>query len=408
MIGAQPLARAATVAVLLWILAPSRVVAGGLETLPMPAIQIGQLTSQTGNNPAGRDGEDGARQAIAEINAAGGLLGGRSLELRIEDDRTSVEAGIAAFDRLSRSGVSAIVGSSFSNVSLALIPHVEQARIPYVSTGAADGQVEPVHPYMYMTSLSGRLVGEQLLRFLRGLGVRRLAVVYDADSRFARSSWERQHRALARFHLSLIDEAAVHVDTEEFGTVLAGIQSSRAQAVMAWLTGPPAVAFARAFHRAGMTLPLVMSHGAASRGFIAAVGDAGEGIYVATSLALVADQAPASPAARLAQSMSRHFRDAHGQTPSQFAVDAYVAVRIIAAAIERAGSDDPRAIQATLDTLTLATPQGIYRYAPDNHSGLRVGDIAVAQIRHRAFVLTGWSRRLFATEQSQETVHDLP
>jgi branched-chain amino acid transport system substrate-binding protein len=367
---------------------------------PSAPIIIGQLSSRTGNNPAGREGENGAMQAVAEINAAGGVLGGRRLELHVEDDGTQVEPGIEAFSRLATAGAVAVVGSSFSNISLSIIPHVEAARIPYVSTGAADGQVEPVRPYVFMTSLGGRLVGEQLLRFLRGRGVSRLAVVYDRDSRFASSSWAKQRTMLERYGITLVGEHAVHVDTQDFGDVTTALRASGAQAVMAWLTGPPAIGFTRAYAAAHVGLPVVVSHGVASGSFLSATGEASEGLFVAMSIAALADEAPASEIGDAARAMAAGFRRTHGHGPSQYAVDGYVAVRLIAAAIERGGSDSPAAIRAALENLTLATPQGVYRYTPADHAGLRVGDIAIAEVKGGRFTLSDWSRRQFQADKA--------
>ena len=130
---------------------------GGHTASPQRPILLGQVASRTGNNPGGLDNEQGAALAATQINAAGGLLGGRHIELRVEDDQTQAGRAIAAVERLARQGVSAIIGTSFSNASLAVIPTAEHARIPYISTGAADAQVEPVHPYIYMTPLTGQL-----------------------------------------------------------------------------------------------------------------------------------------------------------------------------------------------------------------------------------------------------------
>lgn len=368
----------------------------------LPPIVIGQLSSRSGNNPAGREGENGAMQAVAEINAAGGLLGGRRLELRVEDDQTRVDAGIAAFARLVGEGAVAVVGSSFSNISLAIIPHVEQAGIPYVSTGAADGQVEPVRLHVFMTSLPGRLVGEQLLRFLRDRGVTRLAVVYDRDSRFASSGWARQRTLLDRYGIALVEEQAVRVDTQDFGGTIAALRGSGAQAVMAWLTGPPAIGFTRAYAAARVGLPVAVSHGVASGAFLRETGAASEGLFVATSIATLADEAPASPVGDAARAMAAGFRRDHGQEPSQYAVDGYVAIRLIAAAIERGDSAEPAAIRNALEGLALATPQGVYRYTPDDHAGLGAADIAVAQVKGGRFTLSDWSRRQFETDPATE------
>jgi branched-chain amino acid transport system substrate-binding protein len=355
-------------------------------------ILLGQLVSMTGNNPGGGDNAQGAALAVAELNAAGGLLGGRPIELRAEDDQTSLAAAIAGFERLVSLGVSAVVGTSFSNASLAVIPLAERARIPYVSTGAADAQVDPVRTYVYMTPLTGQLVAEQLLRYMKSRGGTRLAVIYDSDSQFARDGWAKQRGMLPPYGMQLVTEQAVRVDTADFGPTLAAISAAKPQAIMAWLTGPPAIGFVEAYRESDVRAPLYMSHGVASPAFLGAVGAAAEGVTVAVPLAMVAGQLPESKIRSAGLAMARSFEHAYGHTPSQFAVDGYVAVRLIAAAIERAGSGDPIAIRHSLDHLTLATPEGEYRYSPTDHSGLGVDAVAVAEVRAGRFELTQWSR----------------
>lgn len=359
------------------------------------SILIGQLASLTGNNPGGKDNELGAAQAVAEINVAGGLLG-RQIVLRVEDDQTRPAAAVAAFERLVDQGVSAVVGTSFSNASIAVIPSAERARIAYVSTGAAGAQVEPIHPYVFMTPLTGRAIAEQLLRYLKDNNLVRIAVGYDGDSMFAKDGWAKQKAMLDRYGIQLVAERAFKVDTQDFGPAIDGLAASGAQAVMVWATGPPAIGFAKQYAASGTGLPLFMSHGAASAAFVQAVGEAAEGITVTTSLAGVASQLPESEAQRVALAMTKPYEKTNGHPPSQFAIDGYVAVKLIAAAIGRAGSDDPQAIQAALEHLTLLTPQGTYRYTPQDHAGLLVDDVAVTQIRKGAFQLTEWSKERIA------------
>ena len=382
--------------ILVWPAMSRAVEQGGHAASQQRPIVLGQVVSRTGNNPGGLDNEQGAALAAAQINASGGLLRGRQIELRVEDDQTQAAPAIAAVERLAREGVSAIVGTSFSNASLAVIPTAERARIPYISTGAADAQVEPVHPYIYMTPLTGQLVAEQLLRYLHSKGVTKLAVIYDADSQFARNGWAKQRAMLARYAIELVAEQSVKVGTTDFGPALRAASSSGAQALMAWVTGPPAVGLAKDHGRSGVHLPLYLTHGAASPAFVQAVGGAAEGITVATALATVAPQLPESNTRQVALAMTQSFEKAYGHPPSQFAIDGYVAVKLVAAAIEQAGSDEPAAVQRALDRLDLVTPQGEYTYSPTDHSGLRVDDVAVTEIRQGHFVLTAWSKERLA------------
>ena len=113
---------------------------------------------------------------------------------------------------------------------------------------------------------------------------------------------------------------------------------------------------------------------------------------MATAPAMVSAQLPRSKLKRVATAMTVAFERANGYAPSQFAIDGYVAVKLIAAAISKAGSDNPFAIRAALEQLVLLTPQGAYRYSVENHSGLRPEDVTIVRIHDRQFVLTSWSR----------------
>jgi branched-chain amino acid transport system substrate-binding protein len=99
--------------------------------------------------------------------------------------------------------------------------------------------------------------------------------------------------------------------------------------------------------------------------------------------------------------MTGAFENAYGHAPSQFALDGYVAIRLIAAAIQQAGADRPEAIQRALNHLTLVTPQGTYRFSDGDHSGLRVDDVAITQIEAGHFKLTEWSRQLLARAENR-------
>jgi branched-chain amino acid transport system substrate-binding protein len=147
---------------------------------------------------------------------------------------------------------------------------------------------------------------------------------------------------------------------------------------------------------------VAVSHGVASGAFLRETGAASEGLFVATSIATLADDAPVSAVGDAARAMAAGFRRDHGHGPSQYAVDGYVAIRLIAAAIERSGSARPPAIRDALEGLTLATPQGVYRYTPDDHAGLGVADIAVARVKDGRFTLSDWSRRQLRADRGSE------
>jgi branched-chain amino acid transport system substrate-binding protein len=94
--------------------------------------------------------------------------------------------------------------------------------------------------------------------------------------------------------------------------------------------------------------------------------------------------------------MSDAFVRLYNHAPSQFAIDGYVAVQLIAGAIRQAGSDRPEAIRQSLNRLRQVTPQGEYQFSQDNHSGLRLEDVAITEVAGGQFRLTTWSQEQLA------------
>lgn len=347
------------------------------------AVVLGQVASRTGTNPGGRDNERGARLAVDELNAAGGLLG-QPVELVVADDRTEPAHAITAFAELLRFPVAGVVGTSFSNASLAIIPEAGRAGVPYISTGAADSQVDPVRPYAFMTPPTATVVAEQLLRFCQAHGLTKLALVGDENSVFARTGVAK--------HLDMADWPHVElfpVGRTDFSALFDRVRASGVQGVMAWVTGPPAVELVRQRPRA---LPLLMSHGNSDRRFLDATGVAAEGVVAAASLGVVARDLPESPVRDAAAVLADAYERRHGHLPSLYAVDGYSAVKLLAAAVTAAGSADPRRVRDALESVEVTTPQGEYRYTAADHHGLRAADVAVTVVRGGRFVPTSWCR----------------
>src|SRR6202022_2470892 len=77
--------------------------------------------------------------AIDEINAGGGVLGGRMLELVRRDDESNPAKGqTAARELIDKEGVAILFGGIDSPVSLAIAPLVNAAHVPFMGVWAAE------------------------------------------------------------------------------------------------------------------------------------------------------------------------------------------------------------------------------------------------------------------------------
>src|ERR1051326_5346348 len=118
-------------------------------------VKIGVLTplSPPGDASAGQFITRGAKMAADDINARGGVLGGRKIELIIEDDGGTPEKGAAGMRKLaSQDRVAAVIGQFHSSVTAAVQDLAEQFKVPMFATQAsAKGLTERHLTYTFRT-----------------------------------------------------------------------------------------------------------------------------------------------------------------------------------------------------------------------------------------------------------------
>ena len=142
----------------------------GAATLALPAHQaaaddpvvigyIGSLSSDTGLSAL-----RGAEIAVDELNAAGGILGGREVKLVAADTREDVTEGVKAYEYLNEvENADFILSGSIDDVSLGWLPRMAEYRTPTLDTwtsyiGIIDMVVEDYEKYkMYFMNVGNDL-----------------------------------------------------------------------------------------------------------------------------------------------------------------------------------------------------------------------------------------------------------
>src|SRR5437879_3630235 len=112
------------------------------------AVKIGVLTplSPPGDAAAGQFIVRGAKMAADEINGKGGVLGGRKIELIVEDDSGPPEKGAAGLRKLAgQDKVVAVVGQFHSSVAEAVQDLAEQLKVPVFLTQASAKKLTEKH-----------------------------------------------------------------------------------------------------------------------------------------------------------------------------------------------------------------------------------------------------------------------
>jgi len=346
--------------------------AAGLAQAAEP-IKIGAIFSVTG--PASFLGEpekNTAKMLEEDINKSGGLLG-RKVEIIVYDDQTDATEAVKAVDRLIKNDkVAAIIGPSTSGSTLAIVPKVEEAKIPLVSCAAARKIVEPVKKWVFKTPQSDLLAVRQIFRHAAKSGIKKIAIVTASDA-FGAAGREELKDQAPKMGLTIVADEVFGPKDTDMTAQLTKIKGTDAQAIICWGTNPGPAVIARNRVQLGMKTPLYMSHGVASKKFIELAGVANaEGILLPAGRLIVEGQVDAKhPQKKLLASYIKEYEGKFKQPVSTFGGHAWDAVMLVAEAIKITKSAEPAAIRDGLEKVKkFYGTAGEFNFTPEEHNGL--------------------------------------
>lgn len=363
---------------------------------PGAPIKIGLLTSLTGNYaPLGTNDKLAAQQMVDAVNAKGGVAG-HHIDLMIEDDQSMPAQTIISYNKLVDAGVVAIEGPPQSTAELALIPIVDQKKVPDVSVGASDDQVIPVHPYVFQTTPLASQVAKACLKQIQSLKFTKLAMLTDTKNAYAIKGHDTTKALVSQFGVNIVADESFETTQTNFATQIARIVAAKPDLLLVWATGAPPVIITKQWGQAKTGIPLMMTAAEASPLYVNPAEPEVEGVYVQVTLGVIGQQVPASNKfKKLIDDFALPFQTANGNWPPQFAWDSMLAMTFIFDAIKRKGTT-PDQIQAGLETINLDTPQGHYTYAKDKHFGMPDSTNQMAVVQNKAFAPTPETQAVLA------------
>jgi branched-chain amino acid transport system substrate-binding protein len=336
-------------------------------------IRIGAIFSVTG--PASFLGEperNTAKMLEEDLNKAGGLLG-RKVEVIVYDDESDATKAVTAVDRLiKRDRVVAVIGPSTSGSTLAIIPKIEEAKIPLISCAAAKKIVEPIKRWVFKTPQSDALAVRKIYQHAKKAGLSRLAILTASDAFGAAGREELKELAPPAGLTVIADEVFGPKDTD-MTAQLTRIKGTAAQAIIVWGTNPGPAVVARNRVQLKIGLPLYMSHGVASPKFIELAGpENAEGILLPAGRLIAEAQVPPDhPQKVILANYIKEYESRFKQPTSTFGGYAWDAIMLVTQAAKRAKSVEPAAIRDVLETTRgFWGTTGEYNFSAEDHNGL--------------------------------------
>src|SRR5690349_13714349 len=343
---------------------------GGPQAQSSGPIKIGMVTSLTGNYaPLGTNDKLAAQQIVDGVNAKNGI-NGRKIDLEIVDDGSDPNQSVIQFNKVIGDGAVAVLGPPQTTADLAIKPVANDKKMPTISLGAADDQVVPVTPYMWMTAPLSSQVASVCVNFVKSQGKTKLAMLYDTKNAYAVAGHDATSKLLGQAGLQLVDDETFETTQTNFAPQFAKITEAKPDFLLVWATGAPPVVITKAWADLNSGIPLMMTAAEASTLYVQPSGQAAEGVFVQASMGVLGQSLPASNKyKKLVDDFAGPFQQANNYYPPQFAWDGMIAASLLIDAITRKGATSED-IRAGLDSVDLDTPQGHYAFTPQKHSGM--------------------------------------
>jgi len=328
----------------------------GLALAGAPAfagnIKIGFNVPLTGF--AAADGEsalNGAKLAVEQVNAAGGI-NGDNLELVIYDDQASPKEAVPIAQKLiEKDGVIAAVSGSYSGSTRAAAGIFQDAGVPYISAFAIHPDITRAGNYVFRTSFVGEVQGRAGAKLVGDiLGLKR-AVIVTLQNDFGQSLAAGFKEKAGDFGVDVIGEYEYSIKDRQFGPIISKIRADKPDVIYAtgyFFTAGPLVSQLRA---AGIDTTVIGQEGYDSEVYIKIAGPAAEGTIITTSL----DRDSDVPETR---DFIAAFTTEFGRKPDMVAASAHTAIKVLASALKTAGASDRAALRDAIAGTELTASTG--------------------------------------------------
>ena len=315
---------------------------GGAAQAQDDAIVIGVQVPTTGSEATyGQDMYNAAELAAEEINADGGLLG-RQIELINGDSACDPQQSVNAAGNLVSRDVLGIVGGYCSGATMPTLKTYGDEGLPFVITASNSTQLIPANPgNAFMINSTGADQSKKAAEFFESQGIERLAVIDQGDSYSQDLADLTVERWEAMGH-EVVTRETVNKGEQDFSAVVSNVRSSGAEAVFWTAYYADGGLMIRQLRQGGFRGMIAVGDGSNSPQLFEIAGGAAEGVFAFSN--------PTAEFLPAAADFIDDYEAEYGQSPGPYAPLNYDGLKLLAWAMETAGTTDSAAVIDVLES----------------------------------------------------------
>jgi branched-chain amino acid transport system substrate-binding protein len=347
-------------------------------------IKIGSFLSVTGPAAFLGDPEQKTLELyVDKINQGGGVLG-RKLQLVAYDSAGNAEKARTFVKRLiEQDKVDVIVGGSTTGETMAVVPLVEAAQVPFISMAGAVVIIEPVKKWVFKTPHTDRMACEKIFIDMQSRKFSKVALI-SGPGGFDKSMRAQCLGVAKKYGVDVVaDETYGGGDTDMTAQLTKIKNTAGVQAVLNAGFGQGPAIVTKNYRQIGVSVPLYQSHGVASKEFIKLAGAAAEGVRLPAAALLVADSLPQSdPQRSVVVSYKNEYESKFKSEVSTFGGHAYDGLMIAVEAIKKAGSTDKAKVRDAIEGIHgFMGTAGVFNMSPSDHMGLDLTAFRMLEVK---------------------------
>jgi branched-chain amino acid transport system substrate-binding protein len=347
-------------------------------------IKIGSFLSVTGGAAFLGDPEQKTLELYVEkINAAGGVLG-RKLQLVAYDSAGDAEKARTFVKRLiEQDKVDVIVGGSTTGETMAVVPLVEAAQVPFISLAGAVVIIEPVKKWVFKTPHTDRMACEKIFIDMQSRKFSKIALI-SGPGGFDKSMRGQCLGVAKKYNVDVVaDETYGKGDTDMTAQLTKIKNTAGVQAVLNAGFGQGPAIVTKNYRQIGISVPLYQSHGVASKEFIKLAGAAAEGVRLPAAALLVAESLPASdPQRPVVVAYKKEYESRFKSEVSTFGGHAYDGLYLVVEAMKKAGSTDKAKVRDALEGVRgFMGTAGMFNMSASDHMGLDLSAFRMLEVK---------------------------
>ncbi len=316
-------------------------------------IKIGAYGPFTGGSaPMGLSMRNGAQIAVAEINAAGGVLGKKIVLIDRDDEAKNERGGQIMQELLDKENVVAVLGPINTGVANASTNYPQQKKVPQiinVSAGAKVNELFKEHPENYIFRIAANDDIQSKVIVSEGLKRGKKPALMCDDTNYGQNGCEKMTEALKVAGVKAVSVGKFKIKDTDMTAQLQEAKAAGADILLAYGIGPELAAVSNSMDRINWKVPMIGSWTLSMSNYITNAGKNADGTMMPQTF--IETAASSERQKKFIEDYKNKFKE----SPISSAVSAaqgYDSVYLLKAAIAQAGSTEGPKIREALENLS--------------------------------------------------------